>query len=276
MPDALQLLRDDHREVKELFRQFEEAENSKQKQQIAEKAIMSLEIHADIEEEIFYPAVRKQDDVESELMDEAEEEHHVARLLIDELKRARKRDDKWEAKFKVLAESVKHHIEEEESEMLPRAAEAGGAKLAALGEQMEQRKMQLQRSMSRNGTARRSTGRTTRTASSRGRTATTRVAGRRSSRTTASRSRTAGSRAGGSTSRSSTSKARSSTSKGTSSRGHATRGRKASARSSTSRISGRRTSSRASSSPRARSSSGRRTGASRTRSSSSRSRASSR
>ncbi len=180
MPDALQLLRNDHREVKELFREFEDADGSKRKQQIAEKAIMSLEIHADIEEEIFYPSVRRQDDVESELMNEAEEEHHVARLLIDELKRARKRDERWEAKFKVLAESVRHHIEEEESEMLPRAAEAGAQKLAELGEQMQQRKMQLQREMSRNGSSPRSRGRNGTTATprrSRRSTATKRSAG---------------------------------------------------------------------------------------------------
>ena len=78
-----------------------------------------LKIHAMIEEEIFYPAVRRQ--LSEDVMNEADEEHHVARVLIAELDRDGRGNDHREAKFTVLAESVRHHIREEEGEMLPKA-----------------------------------------------------------------------------------------------------------------------------------------------------------
>src|SRR4029079_18400003 len=86
MTDALQLLRDDHKRVKDIFKQYEQSDDAKMKQELAKKAITELEIHADIEEEIFYPAVREESDAGEEEMDEAEEEHHVAKMLIEALK----------------------------------------------------------------------------------------------------------------------------------------------------------------------------------------------
>src|ERR1700682_2891852 len=87
MVDALQLLRDDHRRVKDLFKQFEEADDKRAKGQLVAEALTELEIHAELEEEIFYPAVRKEADPDPGEMDEAEEEHHVVKLLIGELRR---------------------------------------------------------------------------------------------------------------------------------------------------------------------------------------------
>src|SRR5581483_7295555 len=81
--DAISLLKSDHDKVKDLFEQFENAENRREKKKIAAQAIMELKIHAAIEEEIFYPTVRR--NIESDLMNEADEEHHVAKLLIAEL-----------------------------------------------------------------------------------------------------------------------------------------------------------------------------------------------
>ncbi len=144
MADALQLLRDDHKRVKDLFNQFEGAEDTRLKGEIVKRALMELEIHAEIEEKIFYPAVRKEAAADEDQMDEAEEEHHVVKLLIAELRRMKPGAQRFDAKFTVLAENVKHHIDEEESEMLPKAAELGMARMNELGAEMEQRKMRLQ------------------------------------------------------------------------------------------------------------------------------------
>ncbi|HEY2990598.1 MAG TPA: hemerythrin domain-containing protein [Candidatus Binatia bacterium] len=145
MPDAVQLLRQDHQKVQELFKQFEESEDRQTKKQIAATALNELKVHAALEEELFYPAVRQEID-EEEKVDEAEEEHHVAKLLISELEKMTPSDDHFDAKFKVLAESVKHHIEEEESEVIPEIeSEIDGAEL---GERMAERKEELQHKMS--------------------------------------------------------------------------------------------------------------------------------
>lgn len=145
MPDALQILRDDHKRVKELFREFEATDNRQAQKRLVDTALIELEVHTTLEEELFYPVLRQEG--EAELMDEAEEEHHVAELLIDELRRVRQIDSKAKAKFMVLAESVKHHIDEEESEVLPKAAEVGPERLQQIGQQMEQRKQQLMMEM---------------------------------------------------------------------------------------------------------------------------------
>lgn len=146
MPNATDLLREDHHKVKDLFRQFEDADTPAERRRIADQAIMELEIHSQVEEEIFYPAIRKQDDV-GDLMDdtmnEADEEHHVADLLIGELKKMRAADARFVAKFTVLAENVKHHIGEEEAEIFTKAAEGGMDRLQKLGARMEQRKAEL-------------------------------------------------------------------------------------------------------------------------------------
>jgi hypothetical protein len=101
-----------------------------------------LKIHAAIEEEIFYPAVRKH--LGKDLMNEADEEHHIARVLIAELDHAEPTKDHREAKFTVLAESVRHHIREEEGEMLPKAKNVE-LDFEALGRQMLDRKKELKK-----------------------------------------------------------------------------------------------------------------------------------
>jgi hypothetical protein len=151
--DAIQMLKDDHQKVKELFRAFEQQPGDSEKRHIVETALRELDIHAKLEEDIFYPAARAATE-ETELMDEAVEEHHVAKQLMAELKHMKPGDSRYDAKFTVLAEMVKHHIEEEENEMLPRASRAN-LDLVRLGEQMAQRKIALQRGPSaRKGRAR--------------------------------------------------------------------------------------------------------------------------
>jgi hemerythrin superfamily protein len=141
--DAIAMLKADHRKVKALFDEFEDTSASTKQQQIAAEALMELKIHATIEEEFFYPAVRQQIEDEDGIMEEADEEHHVAKLLIAELEQMQGDEDHWEAKFKVLAESVRHHIKEEEGEMFPQAKKTD-IDFNVLGERMMELKSQLQ------------------------------------------------------------------------------------------------------------------------------------
>ena len=150
MPDALQLLREDHQRVQDMFRQFENTDDQRERERIARQAVMELQVHAQIEEEIFYPAVRRQTGSEmEEKMNEADEEHHVAEMLMDELSGMRPNDPHFQAKFMVLAENVKHHIEEEESQMLTKAGNMGKEQLDQLGMRMQMRKQELMSQMQR-------------------------------------------------------------------------------------------------------------------------------
>lgn len=117
--NALELLKEDHREAEQLFQSFEEADG-RSRQGIADQALKALEIHAKIEEDLIYPAIREATG-EEDMVDEANEEHHVVTLLIKELKKMKASAEGYKAKFKVLSELVKHHIEEEEQEMFPQA-----------------------------------------------------------------------------------------------------------------------------------------------------------
>jgi hypothetical protein len=119
--NAIAMLKEDHDTVKDLFERFEETNGAATKAKIVSKALMALKVHATIEEELFYPAVRQEIEDEDGIMDEADEEHHVAKVLIAELEKMRGDEDHWEAKFKVLAESVRHHIKEEEGKMFKEA-----------------------------------------------------------------------------------------------------------------------------------------------------------
>src|SRR5690349_21173482 len=136
---AVSLLKEDHDRVKELFDRFEAAKTRPAKVKIVRAALAELKVHAAIEEDLFYPAVRKP--VGKEIMNEADEEHHVAKLLIAELDAMDGSESHFDAKFKVLAENVRHHIEEE-GEMLPKAQKVK-LDFAALAEKMRARKEKL-------------------------------------------------------------------------------------------------------------------------------------
>jgi hypothetical protein len=139
--NAMTMLKEDHSKVKELFDSFEEATGAAKKKIVAE-ALLELKIHATLEEELFYPAVRQQIEDEEGVMEEADEEHHVAKILIAELEQMQGDEDHWEAKFKVLAESVRHHIKEEEDEMFS-LAKTTDIDFAALAERMTEMKAEL-------------------------------------------------------------------------------------------------------------------------------------
>jgi hemerythrin-like domain-containing protein len=141
MPNAIEMLREDHRKVKKLFEDFEQTEQDRSKERIVEDTLRELEVHATLEEEIFYPAAEERVG-EKESIDEAREEHHVVKLLIGELKKMSADDDRYAAKYTVLAESVKHHIQEEESELFPKLE--GKLDAEEVGAEMESRKKQLQ------------------------------------------------------------------------------------------------------------------------------------
>ncbi len=119
---VIDMLKEDHTKVKGLFEEFESAEG-KDRGGIAKTAIQELEIHAELEESLIYPAIREAIE-EDDMMGEAVEEHHLVHVLIAELKKLKPSDEKFRSKFCVLGELVKHHIEEEESEMLPKAEDS--------------------------------------------------------------------------------------------------------------------------------------------------------
>lgn len=146
--DAITLLREDHDNVRKLFRQFEEAgdEAHAQKREVVAKIIEELTIHAFIEEELFYPTVKglKAEDggeEPEELVKEAEEEHAQVKTLLAELEGMSPEDENFDAKVTVVIDNVKHHAEEEEEEMFPKVREAMGRNdLQELGQRMLQAK----------------------------------------------------------------------------------------------------------------------------------------
>ena len=145
--NALELLTADHNRVRGLFARYREAENAEntgEMHSVAEKIIEELEVHTTIEEEIFYPTVHDFSEDLAAVVDEGVEEHHVAKVLIEELGSLEPGTDQWKAKMTVLIENVEHHAEEEESEMFPDIRSAADADtLKRLGERLEARKEAL-------------------------------------------------------------------------------------------------------------------------------------
>jgi hemerythrin superfamily protein len=148
---AIDMLKADHKKVKELFRKYEAAGDRayQKKKSIAEKVFTEIAVHSNLEEELFYPAVKELTDEDGkDLVAESIEEHHVVATLIEELKGLDPRDERYDAKFTVLMENVEHHIEEEEGEFFPEAEEVLGDAIEELGSQMKERKEQLMASLS--------------------------------------------------------------------------------------------------------------------------------
>jgi hemerythrin-like domain-containing protein len=137
--DAIVLLKNDHKEIKKVFREFEKAgeDATAQKGRLVEKMIELLTVHTYIENEVMYPEVRKLlPDLEDDIL-ESFEEHHVADVLVVELAAMKPDAERFDAKTTVLIESVSHHIEEEEDEWFPKVrAGLGRKQLAELGEKL--------------------------------------------------------------------------------------------------------------------------------------------
>ena len=143
--DAIAMLIADHRKVKQLFSKFDKLKDARtdddEKSDVVATICNELKIHTAVEEEIFYPAVRKAID-DGDLMDEALVEHAGAKDLIEQLEGMDSEDDLYDAKVTVLGEQIDHHVKEEEGDMFPRAKKAK-VDTQALGAQMQKRKLEL-------------------------------------------------------------------------------------------------------------------------------------
>ena len=142
-PDAISLLRQDHREVETLFAQFESASGHGRKGTIVEKICDALTVHATIEEEVFYPRARETlKRGGEELMDEAEVEHEGIKWRIDLIKSMKPEDDLYDAEVKCLKEYVEHHVKEEERRIFPKLR-LSGFDSTDIGQQLAARKQQM-------------------------------------------------------------------------------------------------------------------------------------
>jgi hypothetical protein len=139
--DALALLRADHQLVQELFDRYGKSRSEDRKAGLAEQICTELTVHAQIEEEIFYPAIR--DAIrEKELVDEATVEHQSAKDLIAQIEGGQPGQELYDAKVKVLGEYIKHHVKEEQNEMFPQVRRTK-LDLRELGERLQARKQEL-------------------------------------------------------------------------------------------------------------------------------------
>ena len=141
--DAIALLKADHRTVEELFKKFESANGFERKRKLAEEICLELSVHAQIEEEIFYPACEGK--VDEDLLKESYVEHDGAKVLIAEISAGSPDDEFYDAKVKVLSEEIDHHVEEEEKRLEGLFSQARKAELDmdVLGEQLAARKAEL-------------------------------------------------------------------------------------------------------------------------------------
>lgn len=139
--DAITLLKADHKEVSGWFDEYDGTDDDRRKQELADKICLALTVHAQIEEEIFYPAAYDALD-DDDLLDEAEIEHATAKALIAEIRASKAGEPLFDARVTVLGEYVTHHVEEEEKEMFPECR-ASSMDLKALGEQLARRKADL-------------------------------------------------------------------------------------------------------------------------------------
>lgn len=136
---ATVLLKRQHREVEKLFSQALKSDNAKTRQNARDAIIEALEKHTQIEESVFYPAVREVGTKKAdEMVGEAFEEHHVVKLVLAELPKLDPGADNFDAKMTVLKELIEHHVEEEEDEMFPMAErKLGDERLTELGDEMQ-------------------------------------------------------------------------------------------------------------------------------------------
>jgi len=150
-PDAIALLKADHRKVEELFESFESAKGSGKKKALAEQICMELTIHTKIEEDIFYPACEGA--VDEKVIKEAYVEHDAAKVLIAEIEAGGPGDEFYDVKVKVLSEMITHHVKEEEKRVEGMFAQArdAGLDLSDLGERMDAEKHKLLAAFEKSG-----------------------------------------------------------------------------------------------------------------------------
>ena len=143
--NPFELLKKDHEKVSGLMKRLETTTERgvRTRQDLFKQLKEELDIHAHIEETIFYPALQIETETE-DITREALEEHKIVKTLLSELERMSKDDEQWSAKFMVLKENVEHHVEEEEGEMFTKARKAlGKEELDELGEEMNEEKKRM-------------------------------------------------------------------------------------------------------------------------------------
>lgn len=144
--DATQILAADHKKVSKIFADYEKVkdDDSERKQALVKMACDELTIHAQVEEEILYPALHEAfNEKEEDLVDEAEVEHGTIKQLIKTLQASDPYDRLYDANVTVLCEYVKHHVKEEEEEIFPKARKSKALDLKQMGEEISARKAQL-------------------------------------------------------------------------------------------------------------------------------------
>jgi hemerythrin-like domain-containing protein len=147
--DAISLLKQDHKNVRQLLKKLESAEEGDERLELFNQIETELKVHTQIEEEIFYPAFHEAAEGEKDehLYYEAVEEHHVVDMVLPEITDTDENSDEFAAKGKVLKDLVEHHIEEEEGQMFPKARKLlDTSELKDLGRRIEERKQQLMNS----------------------------------------------------------------------------------------------------------------------------------
>jgi hemerythrin superfamily protein len=141
---AIALLTADHKKVKTLFEEYDSVEDASERKTIAEQVFHELEVHTQIEEDIFYPAVAKNGGEEPQkLVVEARKDHEKVKQLIASLRKLKASDEKYDELFQELMENVEDHVKEEEEELFPIAESELGAKVQDLGAKMQKEKRQL-------------------------------------------------------------------------------------------------------------------------------------
>ena len=147
--DALELLKKDHRKVKDLFEEAEGTEDEKEKRKLFDEIQTELETHARIEETVFYPAMEKREELKDMVL-ESIEEHKQVKTLLREMDNLKADSEKFEPKLKVLMENVEHHAEEEEEgKMFPKVRQIfSQQELESLGQELEAAKNKRQRKAS--------------------------------------------------------------------------------------------------------------------------------
>jgi hemerythrin superfamily protein len=143
--NAIELLKEDHQRVQALFEQVKATENERQHKQLFKKIKTELETHTQIEEKVFYPAVKKQEELKDQVL-EAVEEHLQVKTLLRAIERMSEGNERFDAKLNVLMDDVEHHVQEEENEMFPQVqAQFTAEKLNELGQELMAAKKEFNR-----------------------------------------------------------------------------------------------------------------------------------
>jgi hemerythrin superfamily protein len=140
--DVFKLLKQDHKLVKNLFKQLESSRPSKAREKGLQQLQQEISLHTEVEETIVYPRLREEKKLR-EVINEAYEEHHMATMLLEELMQTPIEEERWDAKLAVLKEMIEHHVQEEEKELFPKASKAlKKDEIKALGKQVEDAKQE--------------------------------------------------------------------------------------------------------------------------------------